>query len=441
MPRFDRLPQESDAPGRNDQTWRNRRYDEGAGTKRAMLGIAWRSLMLTEEERPHAEGNYQSAAPIWTELDQVLEPLTPEPKSESAVATKLPDEVEVLPAPHDDPDYDISEGGAECADSHDITANTPAANSANVRTHSLAASAVLLVAVAAASISMAYLAWWPEDDTASAARLKQDSIVASAALFDDGPLDMKAIPGQADALSEARTARATPVRAVGWNAEPHDDVTLGDAADAPWRSRPSAAPDGEAQASKTAPEKPAAMNVPAAPDTVEKSAGAHLPQAVTKTTDIPAEGSTTVRIDAHGIRTMLARADSMVQSGDVASARLLFQQAADTGDAYAAGTSYGSAVISRLPALMMVLNDAAATPDALGSPEEAAVPAQVRPRQHPVSSDQAILSPPKEGKERRPGKSEIQPRARADVARAGPVTTARRFVRTVADRITRRFGP
>jgi hypothetical protein len=490
--------------------------------------------MTTDGERPQLERGNQSATSVWTDLEQLIDTvdqhidtLTREPRSESAAETSVTDEAQVLPASHGDQRYGVSKGEAECVDSHEVAANAPAANpdqdalpafltaqyprrrskwiieeflasavggqrpapECTVRARVFAAAgAVLLVAIAAASTSMAYLTSWPEGDAASAGRLKQNGFVADAALLDAEPPDTEAVPGQADAVSKPRTVRMTPVKVDRRDAEPLGDVTLAHAAAplmaayAPWRSRPSATPAGGAQ-DKAAPgvarpladetgeiesarsvlqgdggrvpvadaresardawpataDEPLPMTAPVTLASVE--AGSERPPAGTYVTGTPAADSTTIQTDPQDIRALLERANSMVQSGDVASARAMFQQAADTGDAYAAGTSYGSAVISRLPALMMVLNDAAATPDALGSPEEAAVPAQVRPRQHPVSSDQAILSPPKEGKERRPGKSEIQPRARADVARAGPVTTARRFVRTVADRITRRFGP
>src|SRR5918994_2186637 len=62
------------------------------------------------------------------------------------------------------------------------------------------AGVTLTVAVAAASTSMAYLTSWPEGDAVLAGRLKQDGFAVDAALLNSEPLDMKAVPGQADAV-------------------------------------------------------------------------------------------------------------------------------------------------------------------------------------------------------------------------------------------------
>jgi hypothetical protein len=99
---------------------------------------------------------------------------------------------------------------------------------------------------------------------------------------------------------------------------------------------------------------------------VEGSVGAGPPPDRPDAAGLAAQGNVAMRMGEQDIEALLSRANNLLQSGDVASARLLLEKAADTGDAHAAATAYGSAVVSRLPALMLVLDDAAATSGAPG---------------------------------------------------------------------------
>jgi BA14K-like protein len=107
---------------------------------------------------------------------------------------------------------------------------------------------------------------------------------------------------------------------------------------------------------------------------VEGGVGAGPPPDRPDAAGLAAQGSVAMRMGEQDIEALLSRANDLLQSGDVASARLLLEKAADTDDAHAAATAYGSAVVSRLPALMLVLDDAAATSGAPGQPDDAAAP-------------------------------------------------------------------
>jgi BA14K-like protein len=145
------------------------------------------------------------------------------------------------------------------------------------------------------------------------------------------------------------------------------------------------------------------------------------------------EGPVTARMSEQDVEALLARADGLLQSGDIASARQLLEQAADTGDAEAVATAHGSAAISRLSVLVLVLNDVTASADALGPSDKAVVPAQSRQTRNPVSRDPVVRASPEKGEELRPPEhGESQPLARADVARTLPIATFRRLVRAAA---------
>jgi BA14K-like protein len=417
--------------------------------------------MSIDGERPETGKDGQSAPLTWAEFDQLLETMTAELRSESAAESDgTVDEALDLPTadapPADgDPEHEPTKVGAERAAGRGIAAEPreealpafltaqygrnwsergveeflasavggrrPAPECA-ARTRALAAGATLLVAVAAASASMAYLTPQTEDDAAPTAQVKRAGYVAGASLLEEQALGVKVAP----APLTPRTVKVTLVRADRDDAGLHEDVTLvhSDApspgvADALRLHRPTAARSGDAQHPEAAPATAApgpdaALRLPdgagsaratidasggptavadarqsaggvrqaatarATVDTpepttlasLEGSASAEPPPGHQDAAGAPAEDLGANRTGEEDVEAMLTRADGLMQSGDVASARRLLERAADTGDAHVAATAYGPAAVSRLPALMLVLDGAAAASDAPGQPDE-----------------------------------------------------------------------
>jgi hypothetical protein len=138
-------------------------------------------------------------------------------------------------------------------------------------------------------------------------------------------------PIQPEIPRSAATA-VLPVVSPAWRPSPIGDVPAGDAKDKPAGEGTPESEAHEASPDASAPAAPAAQPAPGSSAAVSTSAGAP-------------------RLSAGQITELLARGDTFLSGGDVASARLFYERAADAGDRQAAmrlGATFDPAFLGRV---------------------------------------------------------------------------------------------